>query len=703
MVQCRWRCTIFPEPVSPSKHALLIGIDAYPKLDAGRQLRGCCNDVAAMAVLLQQCFQFKADDITLLRNEQATQLGIRTALNRLVARIGPDDIVFIHFSGHGSQVIDVHHDEASGKDNTIVPYDSGRAPQPNRDILDDELHAWLAQISAVTPYTTLLFDSCHSGSIVRDGFGDRERSLPADERPWSQLQWDDTASPLLAVPHESLPRTDRALGPSGWLVRGERYVLLAACEDAERAWEIQTSHEEGAVTHGALTYCLIQTLKEAPPGTTYRTLFERVRDLVTARNPRQHPQIEGRQDRLLFDTREVEPLRYVTVTGRNGNACTLGAGAAHGLTIGSRWSIYPQGTQSLAGNDTVPSLGTVEIAAVRAVSSEAVIRHESAPHRIQASSYAVEDAHHFGDMRLAIAIVAPHAAAGALALRKVLTTSRLLHLLPGAGPETVTEIADYCIYLLAPRPHAGEHDPAPMLGAIDRATVVVVDRNGRLAMPPHPLDQPGLPALLCDNLEKLARYRFTLALTNPKPAHLLRQQVELHLKRQLDDGSWVRLASNATDGVPSFLVDDCIAFEIVNRHSSPVYVSVLDFGLTGSISLLHPPNRPSERVEPGVSLVVGERTEDAISLWIPDEFPHDHGLETFKLFASTEPADFSWIQQGSVRAAEAWQEGTRSPLQQLFELAYSGAATRGARPPAVPATDEWTSRERTFILRRRTL
>ena len=49
-------------------------------------------------------------------------------MKELVARIGQDDIVVFHYSGHGSQMTDLEGDEPDGLDETIVPYDSGRAP-----------------------------------------------------------------------------------------------------------------------------------------------------------------------------------------------------------------------------------------------------------------------------------------------------------------------------------------------------------------------------------------------------------------------------------------------------------------------------------------------------------------------------------------------------------------------------------------------
>jgi len=143
-------------------------------------------------------------------------------------------------------------------------------------------------------------------------------------------------------------------------------------------------------------------------------------------------------------------------------------------------------------------------------------------------------------------------------------------------------------------------------------------------------------------------------------------------------------------------VSDIIkAFEITNHHSAAVYVSLLDFGLTGGISLLFPPNSPSTKLDAGTTMIYGQRPGE-IELWIPDEFDKNEGVETFKLFATTHEADFSWMQQERVRSLRGYE----TPLEQLFATAYGGQATRDARPNRLPQAEEWTTVERSFILQR---
>lgn len=49
----------------------------------------------------------------------------------------------VYYSGHGSQMTDREGDEPYGFDETLVPHDSSRAQNPNRDITDNEVYAWL--------------------------------------------------------------------------------------------------------------------------------------------------------------------------------------------------------------------------------------------------------------------------------------------------------------------------------------------------------------------------------------------------------------------------------------------------------------------------------------------------------------------------------------------------------------------------------
>lgn len=676
---------------SRSKWALLVGINTYPNLEQRYQLNGCVNDVELMASTLHGVFKFPKPNITILRDEKATRDGILQAMNALVERVGQNDIVVMHYSGHGSTVRDREGDELDGWDETIVPSDAGRSPHPFREITDDEIYVWLLRLTQKTPYVTLVFDCCHSGTITRDPFGDPSRWLEPDERPLEELP----VSPIPADLVEAIREGGRDVGPSGWLPLGQRYVLIAGCHDKESSYE----HPVGAGKYGALTYFLNQELISAEPGTTYRDVFERASLQVTAAKMYQHPQMEGARDRELFGVRDIEPMRFVSVSQRSEDTVTLSAGEAHGVARGSQWAIYRQGTKEIT--EASPRLGLIEIVQPRAVTSEARILEETQSGVIGAGARAYEVAHVYGEMRLKVNIeTLDDNTQAVMSLKQLIDESQLLRL---ASPDE----ADVRVYLLPQRVAAGPDDPVPQLGALREAMWAVVGRDGRLMMPIHPLNENGAPTILRENLEKVVRYDNALRLKNPNEHSLLKDKVEFTLLRQASHGGWEEAKPHDAAGPILFEEGDRVALKITNRHTTPIYISVLDFGLTGAIGLLHPIAGASEQLEAGRTVVVGERVGEEIELYVPDNFPYvpdpqgpvsEGGMETFKLFATTQPADFSVLVQGGQRGA---LRGGGLPLTQLLDMALTGQGTRDAKRNRLPPNEEWTTVERSFLLRRR--
>lgn len=670
-----------------NKWALLIGIDRYRY---ERPLQGCVNDTKLMTKILQENFGFPEKHITQLLDKQATRNGILTALQELVDQVCHNDIVVIHYSGHGSRMTDREGDKPDGMDETIIPYDSGRYPYDNQDISDDELYLWLLRLSEKTPYITLIFDSCHSGGIVRDSFGTSDRWVEPDTRPIEELPPSPVAVDLVGR------GADRDIGPSGWLPMSERYVLIAGCSAQEKASEHLVAQDGSNIYHGALTYFLCQELRSAKSGTTYRDVFERASTQVTAEYSLQHPQMEGARDRELFNVHDLKPMRFVPIQQLTDDKVTLGAGAAHGITVGSQWVIYPSGTQQVT--EETPRLGMVKITVVRAVTSDAEILEENQAGAITIGTRAVEKAHFYGEMRLKVDIHVPTDYKGAMnELVQLISESALLR------QTEEGEAAEARIYIIAPRTEVSDSVPVPQLGTITKPTWAVVGADGQLIMPTHAVDEAGAANVLRENLEAIVRYRQALALRNPDPSSLLNGQVEfvLQLKRKANDGIWVETQPDYERGLPVFEEGDRIVFEIVNHYNDPVYVSVLDFGLTYAIRPLYPVVGAHQQFQPSRYINIGVHKGQEIELYLPNNFPYVlpandnplvEGIETFKLLATTDPADFSPMLQEGLRNSDKL-------LEQLLDMALNGNGDREAK--LIQSDEDWTTVERSFFLRRR--
>jgi hypothetical protein len=664
------------------RHALLIGIDRYPGMDERWQLRGCVNDVQSLAQLLSRRFGLPPGGVTVLENEAATRDGILGEFNNLLARVASGDAVIVAYAGHGSRVRNRASHEPDGWSETIVPFDSGRAPHPNRDIRDDEIYAWLLDLSGITPYVTLIFDSCFSGGIVRDPFAARTRWVEPDPREPGE------PSGVRGV-------RGQTRGPSGWLPLSDRYVLLAAARHNESAYEIQVGEGDRIVDHGALSYFLQQELETVGPDVSHRDVFERVSAQVTASFPLQHPQMEGARDRELFGGRTLEPMRFLPVRERQRNRVLLAGGAAHGLTVGSQWAIYPQGTQKVTPE--TPRLGRVEVRGVGAVAAEAEVLEEG-PRPIQAGDRAVESVHDYGEMRLVVEVCGEDVPELA-GLRATLRGSRLLR------PAEPGEAAHARVYRLLPRAAVKAEDPAPQLGAIREAVWAAVGTDGELIVPVCPAGQDGALARLIHNLEARARYQLALRIENRDPESRLKGKVEVRLLRR-SGGEWGMAEPGQSGEALTYQEGDWLGIEVVNNSGEPVYVSVLDFGLAGRIALLYPVRGANKELAAGRTLQVGVRRGEEIELFIPGDFPFGGGIaegtEFIKIFTTVEEADFSpLLQTGYRRAPETRSRRTKGgPLGDLLDAALKGSGLRETRPVLHVSDADWTAVTQSFLLRK---
>lgn len=330
---------IVPMPVAfgagaPSvKRALLIGIGKYQILP---RLPGSKNDIDLVHQVLLSRYGFAEHNIQMVRDEAATREGVLAGLNRIVTEAGPNDVVYIHYSGHGSQVEDLNGDEPDDHlDETIVPADGRTEGVP--DITDDELDEILSRLK--TSQAVVVLDSCHSGTATR-GLEVRVRSVPADPRV-NLYKKNGVAT--------------RAIVP----VNLHAYVLFSGAASHEEALD---GPVDGRY-HGFFTHSLFKSLQSAPMGASTREIFSGAKQELKriqnqfGRTSMPEPQLEASKARmdLPFFSALAEPpdlvkaqseaarRSWAAVQPQADGLLVLANAVALGADPGSVWGIYPEG------------------------------------------------------------------------------------------------------------------------------------------------------------------------------------------------------------------------------------------------------------------------------------------------------------------------------------------------------------------------
>jgi len=367
------------------RHALLVGIGDYPAVSDWQTLEGPVGDVAAIKAVLIDRGGFEEQSIATLTNEQATKQAILDGLENLVERAAPNDLVLFFFAGHGSWAEDVDGDEIQdGFDETLVPFDAAERKGAKRDILDDQIRAFIAKANLKTSNVVLIFDCCCSGTAVR-GTGIVSRQVPADgakergiagRRPGRGPDGEVINSAPLSFRSPASNTTDDAPRLN--------YVALAACRAEEGAAEMRLG-DAADTRRGLFTWTLVKNLREAKPGMTYSELMDLVSSGVKTAYARQTPALEGSlRHQTLFAGGVPLHRNFFTLqseaaaegsTGARGaekgssEIRTISAGQVHGMMVGDQLVVCPAGTLSPA--DAEETLGTLKVISVGVTTSVA--------------------------------------------------------------------------------------------------------------------------------------------------------------------------------------------------------------------------------------------------------------------------------------------------------------------------------------------
>jgi hypothetical protein len=141
--------------------ALMFGLN-YAHIPES-SLQGCINDVKNMSDYLKALYQIPCDIYTDdVDRVNTSAIGMIQKLYELACISYRDDLelVWIHYSGHGTFVRDMNGDERDGRDECIVPSDYKSGGVVPDDIINNLFKYFNPRTRIVA-----VFDCCHSATI----------------------------------------------------------------------------------------------------------------------------------------------------------------------------------------------------------------------------------------------------------------------------------------------------------------------------------------------------------------------------------------------------------------------------------------------------------------------------------------------------------------------------------------------------------
>uniref|UniRef100_A0ACD5Y7J7 Uncharacterized protein n=1 Tax=Avena sativa TaxID=4498 RepID=A0ACD5Y7J7_AVESA len=286
------------------------------------ELRGCINDVLAVRDTLVARFGFAPADVSVLTDGRGaavlpTGANIKRALADMIARAAPGDVLFFHYSGHGTLVPPRHgHGHEGGDDKeeeAIVPCDFNL-------VTDVDFRQLVDRVPPGASFT-IVSDSCHSGGLI-----DQEK-----EQIGPSVLPDSADAPSLAAPvrtarflpygalldHLSgvsgMPSSHHAAdhllalfgadasakfhGHGGTLSaaapapRPDEGILLSGCQTDETSADVAAEDEEegGGKACGAFSSVVQNVLAAHPAPLSNRELVARARAVLDEQGFEQHP------------------------------------------------------------------------------------------------------------------------------------------------------------------------------------------------------------------------------------------------------------------------------------------------------------------------------------------------------------------------------------------------------------------------------
>lgn len=663
----------FSAKTTSVRRAILVGINDYrsPMIP---DLRGAINDIEFISKILITRYGFSEENIRKLTDSAATRQSILAALAELERDSGPEDVIYIHYSGHGSQVEDLNQDETDGVDETIVPHD-GRTGNIE-DITDDELGLILSRFQ--TPNIVVVLDSCHAGTATRS-IALTTRSIPNDTR--------------LHL-YKKLSASTRAVVP----LISEKYLLMTGSAANQRALDGPIDNRY----HGFFTYAFGKILSTSSAQTPVKNILsgietelERIRAQFGNINMPE-PQLEAQIPR--FERSLFPPIQKAPSGSLNTEASQLPWLLVQPVVVGkallkdavslnaqndSIWMVYPPGEQEF---NRGRAIATALVVGFQGADAQAFLQPEGTQVPPNSRAILLSSAFPSQDVPVRFFSDSPDGI-------KLIQTSlqQLIASLKVVGPN---EFARFIIHI--------EGDICRVFGAAGLMQIdefkfsdpdIVVQRLRQILI--RSLNTSELLAL--ENPSSRVQVRVRVSGRGEQKAKMMKAQRGLQVTSNLESPTFkVR-----KEGAPRTSYN---SLQLKVNVSEDAFITIVDVDQEGGINILFPNQYqknsfyPDGFVQAGIdllipdSLAVNNMAGFNWDIWPPE------GSDTIRVFACTDLETAELI-RGFV-SNMAVQSGTHTDARSLssFSKLHQDLSSRAIRPiPNIPEEQQLESTQNTTI------
>ena len=694
--------------------ALLIGIDRYSQIPLPDgsyypHLSGCVRDITHVEQMLRSRLNLTDGQITKLisanlndgQPEKAaaplpTYENLVKAFKDVTARAQPGDQIYIHYSGHGGRSATMFEEVKgeNGLDESLVPCDIGENGVCY--LRDIEMAYLLKAMSDKDLLVTLVLDSCHSGGATRGNGGAFPRGITSIDtrKPPAQSSVADKETLIKSfreMPSDATRNVNSSA--SGWrLPTPKNCVIIAACRANELANEYAF---DGKERNGALTYWMLDALKQIGGGYTYKMLYNRVVAKVHAKFVDQTPQIEGDGNREIFGGDRLATTAAVNVIKVDlpNKRVQLNTGQAQGIGKGAQFAVYPANATDFA--DLTQRLGVVELEDAGATETWARIVEGDKTAGIREGSQAVllgVGIRLRGRVRLAYQENVFDEAAQNSALEKlraVITQN-----------EGETTAAEKWIRLAADGEETDFQVAVNIHGEYE-----IWDANGRTLpnlRPALKVDETNAAEKNGQRLVHLTKYRNARLIDNTDPTSPLARKIVAELGK-LTDPDDEKTFQPFGMSARSLSVGEAACLRVTNFSAKPVNLAIMDFQPDWGIAKVYPSADAGQDYE-----LLGSGEDNALffkfSAALPDNYRE--GTDILKIFATVEGTSFHWLEMpaldqppsdppenGVVRSAG-------DALEQLMSAFAAPILTRQIINLSAPKGRSWATAEVEVRIRR---